>query len=103
MRLAQALMASTRTRLTELWLECVEMGDLGMAELANLIRQDRCRSLMRLTISDRHITDEGVLALAEAIGQGPPGSNLGGSQAFPLTSGAIYKCWHCGLGLCFFT
>jgi hypothetical protein len=96
-RLAQALMASTRTRLTQLWLECIEIGDLGMAELANLVRRDRCRTLTRLTLSEYYITDEGVLALAEAIGQGPIWEDLrqfhlkhrGNSQLLTLGSWSL--------------
>lgn len=71
LRLAHSLLASPRTRLTKFHPMVVGMGDIGMAAVANLVRQGCLRTLKVLSLSGSRVTDEGVFALVEAISQGP--------------------------------
>lgn len=69
MALIKALKQRTETFLDDLDLNEVGMGDKGLASLAYLFYRDRCEQLKCLYISyNRAITDQGIIALACAIG-----------------------------------
>jgi len=82
--LAHALLADPHIQLEDLSLSDIGMGNLGMAALAKLVRQDRLRFLKKLWLSDNRITDDGVCALAEAIGVGPWLKHLESLHLAPL-------------------
>jgi hypothetical protein len=68
--LANALLKATRTFLTHLILDGMNMGDEGIVALASLVEQDRFKQLKRIDLSrNEHITDRSLILLAKAIGQ----------------------------------
>lgn len=69
MALANALSNATRTFLTHLILDCMNMGDEGIVALASFVEQDRFRLLKYIDLShNEKITDRSLLRVTEREG-----------------------------------
>lgn len=98
----------TRTRLEELNLGMVGMGDAGMAAVAGLVRAGRCERMRTLTLSDNGaVTDAGLNALTRALEEtqkrpevvvicGLDNTTLASQEA--LAAVVEVPCNGCGLG-----
>lgn len=69
--LAQGLANEAHTRLTDLGLCNVKMGNAGMAALAGVLRTGRFDRLEQIDLStdDDDVTDDGVCVFAEAVNE----------------------------------